>query len=158
MTTNIPLTGKYGAGLTALVDDSDYELVRHYRWRGHPSRNTVYAIRSYVEDGKKRSQLMHCLIAGGVGTDHIDRNGLNNRRSNLRPATVMQNMANQGSRTGRFKGVSWARRQRKWIAKICVAYKQIHLGYFISDVEAALAYDAAARRLNGEYAGVNFVN
>ena len=88
----IPLIGKHGNGLIAIVDDSDFELVSQYRWRGHKAARslTVYA-RGAVD---RKPILMHRLIMqpeAGLHIDHIDGNGLNNSRSNLRCVTQAEN-------------------------------------------------------------------
>jgi hypothetical protein len=101
---------------------------------------------------------MHKLLIPGVSRiDHRNRDGLDNRRENLRPATQSQNMANSRSRPGSslFKGVSWIRRDRRWYASIMFNYRSISLGNYVSEIEAAKAYNAAAIRLFGEYARLN---
>ena len=92
--------------------------------------------------------------------DHIDHNGLNNRRENLRICTVTQNVANKrkGKGSSNFKGVSWHKRDQMWIATIHQKRKQLHLGYFNDELEAAKAYDKAAKDLWGEFAKLNFEN
>jgi len=86
--------------------------------------------------------------------DHIDNNGLNNRRSNLRLATVTQNNANTGLRRNNksgHKGVFWNRQMKKWQAQIRFENKCFHLGYFTDVGLAAEAYADAAQRLFGEF-------
>lgn len=92
--------------------------------------------------------------------DHIDHNGLNNRRSNLRICTQTQNVANQrkGKGSSNFKGVYWNKREQKWRAGIGYKGKDFHLGYFKDELEAAKAYDKAAKDLWGEFAKLNFEN
>jgi predicted Zn-ribbon and HTH transcriptional regulator len=102
---------------------------------------------------------MHQLIAGSRNVDHVDGNGLNNRRSNLRPATKSQNGANarkNPGKTSRYKGVFWDRERSAWQAKIMVNRKALSLGRFASEEDAALAYDLAAREAFGEFALTNF--
>ena len=92
--------------------------------------------------------------------DHRDGNGLNNRHTNLRPATDSQNQANKrkpkNGVTPSFKGVFWHGRDMKWAARIRVNGKRKYLGYFHSEVEAARAYDAVALLHFGEFAKLNF--
>ena len=91
--------------------------------------------------------------------DHIDHNGLNNRRSNLRLCTTAQNARNvfsyKGS-TSKYKGVCWYKEGRKWAAKIKLNNKAYHLGLFEDETEAAIAYDKKARELHGEFGCLNF--
>lgn len=161
----VPLYGKNAAGRVALVDGEDYELVSQYRWHvqedtrpGH--RSGPYARTDVRQAGSGFKPLfMHNLIAGYCKPDHVDGNGLNNQRSNLRPATAGQNMMNRRKRPGvtsRYLGVHWYKTRNKWVAVIHRDRKRRHLGYFSSEIEAALAYDAAARELFGEYARPNF--
>lgn len=157
----IPLT----QGLTALVDDEDYERLKGYRWFGQRSKNgrTGYAM-TKVGHGRKGTKrvYMHQLILGsgapGMEIDHKNCNGLDNRRENLRWATKAQQRANQparrDSRTG-LKGVNLFQ-GRYWAAHIREGGKQRHLGYFPTAEAAARAYDNRARELFGEFAYLNF--
>ena len=96
--------------------------------------------------------------------DHIDRNPLNNKFSNLRLATIAQQNMNQSKFKTKdgvpcssiYKGVSWNKGKQKWRARIVFDKKEIHLGYFIDEKEAALAYDEAATKFFGEFAVLNF--
>lgn len=90
--------------------------------------------------------------------DHANGNGLDNRRENIRPATYHQNNANCCKRwntRSRFKGVCWHKQHNKWYAQIQSHGVKIYLGLFVTQKEAALAYNAAARSLFGEFARVN---
>jgi hypothetical protein len=101
---------------------------------------------------------MHQLITGWPLTDHINGNGLDNRRANLRPASAEENQRNQRKThgTSRYKGVCWFKATKRWHAQIRTGGKRHHLGFYTEEVEAALAYDAAARNLFGDFAAVNF--
>ena len=93
--------------------------------------------------------------------DHVNGDGLDNRRANLRPATAGQNQANRSRNTNgtsRFKGVAWFQKSQKWMAKITHNYKQIYLGCYHTEKEAAIAYNVAALELFGEYARLNNIN
>jgi hypothetical protein len=96
--------------------------------------------------------------AAGIVPDHINRNGLDNRRSNLRIANKQQNCWNSRDRGGvsRFKGVHWKVAEGKWAAAISHDGIRKHLGYFVSEREAAEAYDDAAITFQGEFAFLNF--
>jgi hypothetical protein len=103
---------------------------------------------------------MHNVILGVKGVDHKDGDGLNNRRNNLRVATQAQNSKNRGKRrrcsSSPYIGVWWHKRIGKWQVGIGTNYTITHLGYFDDPIDAARAYDAAARLLHGEFARVNF--
>lgn len=149
-------------GLVTVVDDEDFVALSVYKWYAKKRDHLYYAARNEtLPDGRRRTILMHIAILGVVGVDHADGNGLNNRRYNLRPCNQAQNQGNRrkiGTRncSSKFKGVSWNVRLQKWAAYIRKNYKRIHLGFFSDESEAALAYDAAARKHFGEYAKLNF--
>ncbi len=143
----------------ALVDESDFEYLNQWRWCAQKRRNTFYAVRHTPRvNGKSSLIKMHALLVG-KGCDHIDMNGLNNTRANLRLATRAQNAYNrvaQANNTSGLKGISWHKRDKKWRAQITVNGKNNQLGYFDTPEEAARVYDAAARDLHGEFARLNF--
>lgn len=159
----IPLT----QGKVALVDDEDYELINQWKWYAHESGNTHYAKRNIWigtsrEHRRWQSVAMHRLILNAESAmcvDHIDGNGLNNTRANLRLATHQENLCNQrlykNSPSG-YKGVRFRKDANKWQARIRAEKKELHLGYFDTIEEAARAYDAAARKHFGEFANLNF--
>ena len=105
---------------------------------------------------------MHRIVANaqpGQIVDHIDRNPLNNQEANLRICTNAQNCANRPSQrnngTSRYKGVSWHRQRRRWQAQIQVLGRQMHLGDYLSEIEAASAYNDAAHLHFGDFAYLN---
>jgi hypothetical protein len=155
----IPLT----QGHVAVVDDEDHEWLSQWRWCTKKivlanGRTKLYAHRRIGAS----TITMHRLIMGvnsGEIVDHIDGDGLNNRRSNLRKATVAANCWNSNSRrntSSHYKGVSWHRHVGKWGAAIRLCGRSQHLGYFTDETEAALAYDRAAKEHFGEFARLNF--
>lgn len=141
-------------GRVAIVDDEDFALVSRYSWHFNS-----YGYAGARERGTQRSLLMHRVIMNappGVDVDHINHDGLDNRRLNLRLCTRSQNNANmRPPRPGQFKGV-WKRRGERYQARIQVTGKDTVLGTFGSAEEAARAYDAAAREGFGEFAYLNF--
>lgn len=160
----IPLT----RGQVALVDADVYEVVSQFKWTITPRYTGFYAYRQAPRGGSRKvTQYMHRFImAHYLGhelkrnefVDHIDDNGLNNCRDNIRICTPSQNLANLRSRKGSsiYKGVSLFKASGKWKASICKHRKQIHLGFFTDEADAARAYDAAAKELFGEFALPNF--
>lgn len=150
-------------GLVALVDDEDVALVSEgWAWHAIPSSYTTYAGRRVAAcwADKPVTEMMHRLILGSPEgrVDHINGNGLDNRRCNLRVSTPSQNGGNRragSTGSSRFKGVSWHKRQQRWVAYIRVAGRRIQAGSFVSEVAAARAYDDAAREAFGEFAALN---
>ena len=150
----IPLTqGKF-----AIVDAEDYNWLSRYDWFATKSRQTYYAHR--YSNGKIISMHREIMRAPkGLICDHINHNGLVNRKSNLRLCTGKQNARNRQARSGcssKYKGVYWSKRYKKWRARICFNCRRIHLGYFFDEIKAALAYDDKAVELFSEFAYLNF--
>ncbi len=146
-------------GKWAIVDAADYERLRSYKWLAVEMGRCWYG-RTLKRDG--RPLAMHRLIMDapkGLMVDHIDHNGLNNRKSNLRLCTRKQNRRNRRPNLGgssKYKGVCWCKSSKKFRAAISHNKKRIYLGYFHDEVEAAKAYDEKARELFGEFAYLNF--
>lgn len=142
-------------GKTATIDAADVPLVSAYKW----CVSHEYAMR---RDAKTKATIfMHRLIAEapiGMQVDHINRNGLDNRRSNLRVCTSHQNLGNQYEvrGTSRFKGVAWDRTRKCWKASISRDHRTFNIGRFKVEEDAALAYDVHAREIFGEFAACNF--
>ena len=146
-------------GYEATIDTADVALVSGKHWYAYACLNTVYAARSCIRDGVRTSVSLHRTILevpDGMKVDHVDGNGLNNRRANLRQASHSQNICNQRRRADNrsgFKGVSPSRRtSRKWMARITVEGQRKRLGYFDTPEEAHAAYVEASRRLHGNFA------
>lgn len=156
----IPLT----QGKVAIVDDEDFEQLSRFKWYAFrdSSKRQQWRARRQVTIGKKKQRgiLMHRQLMGFPPgeVDHKNRDGLDNRRSNLRRATDSQQMSNRigshcESKTG-FRGVY--AHCKKFQSHIRDGGVHRFLGTFPTKVEAALAYDKAARRIFGEFAVLNF--
>jgi hypothetical protein len=157
----IPLT----KGHVAIIDAEDAPKVNGLSWYALVSASSeqIYAAtRDKRVRGKSAILLMHRLITDapvGMMVDHENRNGLDNRKGNLRVCTQSQNMANQKRRSigsSAYKGVSWSKWMNRWKACVQFNYRIVHIGYFSDEIDAAKAYDSKARELFGEYARCNF--
>ena len=151
----IPLT----QGFYSLINDCDYELVSRYKWQMHFDGYNRYAIHSYQTDNGIRKLRMHRLILGVTGTtvvDHINGNGLDNRRENIRECEQRENIRNRiktSNTRSRYKGVTW--HSNKWRARISVGGKKFYLGCYTEENSACSAYDNAAKFYHGEFALTN---
>lgn len=164
----IPLT----KGLVALVDDEDYKWAMQFKWYATVYRDgNIYVRRRQMENGINRSIRMHREIMNaspGTEVDHKNGSGLDNRRCNLRFCTRKQNQQNRKVipraissfkgvrfRASRGKGVFFRESKKPWFVTIKQDGKKIHLGYFESKIDAAIAYNIAAIKHFGEFARLN---
>jgi hypothetical protein len=152
-----------------LVDDEDYPKLSKYNWHLDVTPYTVYAIRTVYLDGKKKAIKMHRDILNvtdpKVHVDHKDRDGLNNMKINIRKSTHGENSKNRRSAansTSKYLGVNkhtYIRRGKVyvyWDASLSSDGKvRLNKG-FKSEIEAAKAYDEAAKKYHGEFANLNF--
>lgn len=144
----------------ALVDFEDYEYLNELKWHIHKNGNQLYARSVFYENKKQKSIYMHRLILEPKGKciDHINGNGLDNRKCNLRICERHENALNRKMNINNlsgFKGVSWFKVAKKWRAQI--QYKKIvyYLGSYEKRIDAARAYNKAAIKFFGEFAKLN---
>ena len=150
-------------GKVAIVDDCDYEWLNQWKWH----YNNCYAAHADYSVVPKRMVYMHRAILEAMGfkdfekSDHINRNRLDNRRCNLRPATARQSSCNRGrpktNKSG-YTGVRWCSDTKKWRACVYMYKRTISLGHFEDIKEAAQAYNEAARKYYGEFAVLNDID
>lgn len=148
-------------GYYTTVDDEDYEYLNQFKWRvrlcKHDHRK-IYAIRTSKSIGMHR--VIMNITDPKIQVDHKDGNGLNNQKYNLRVATNQQNIFSSRKSNKKtssiYKGVSYEKDREKWSSKIKLNYKSKSLGRFDNEIDAAKAYDVAARNYFGEFAKLNF--
>lgn len=149
-------------GYFAMVDDEDFEKLNQYKWNVRIVKNTQYAKRSDRYSTPKTIQ-MHRVIMGcdnNMMVDHINGNGLDNRKENLRVCTRSNNLMNSNKPRGegltsKYKGVN--KSGKNWRAEIRINRQGIYLGTFKTEIEAMLAYNEAAIKYFGEFAKLNEV-
>ena len=142
----------------AIVDAADYEELNQYKWHATKAGRTYYAMR---RKGRKLIRMHREILKAprGLVCDHINHDGLDNRKRNLRLCTQGQNCRNKSARKGcssKYIGVSFDKQTKRFSAKICVNFKKIWLGRFESEIEAARARDKKAIEVHGEFACLNF--
>lgn len=150
-------------GHIALVDDEDFSSLSLWKWSASSHKNVVYAVRN-LYSGHTVTIKMHRIVMGLTAgdpryVDHIDGNGLNNRRANLRICTGKQNQGNRRpNRNGssQYKGVYWSKNRGKWNSQIGKNGKSQYIGCLKNEEEAARAYDEAAFEYFGGFARLNF--
>lgn len=164
MTVQVPVNGDY----IVLIDEEDADSVLRLKWEVSKTSRAVggfvhFAVRSRVRVNGRyvRKSLGTFLMNPGPGfeVDHKNGNSLDNRRENLRLATRSQNIANTRKSTSSkspFKGIYFHKAKQRWHASAKFQGKPIHIGYFDSAVDAAIAYDNCARLIHGEFARLNF--
>jgi hypothetical protein len=147
-------------GRFAIVDDKDFDSVNRFAWFVVAHGRRCYArakdLTRRRSNGERPIIYMHRLILGyPVGDiDHKNGDGLDNQRSNLRVCTRSQNMQNQTTRAtskSGFRGVTWNKTARKWVATIGLKGRIVYLGCFESKEEASLIYENAAQEHFGEF-------
>jgi len=147
-----------------MVDDVDYDFLIKHKWHAYKHRDTFYAKRHIWVNGIRTEQGMHREILhlshrDGVEVDHINRDGLDNQRSNLRITTHGLNRHNSKKNTNNisgYRGVHWCNSTKKWVAMIAINRKQKTIGRYRSVISAAEAYDQEAVKYYGSEAILNF--
>lgn len=152
---------KLTQGKIALVDDEDFERLNQFKWYAYFDRYNHYATRRIIIGEKSKLIRMHREILNthkGVHVDHINCNGLDNRKANLRLCTNQQNSFNRkdfhkNNKLG-IKGVYWDEKRKKFAAKIHVNYKSIRLGFYNILGDADSAYRKAENEYFGKFARI----
>ena len=146
-------------GKVALVDDEDFEELNKHKWFAHKNGHTFYALRNSKTENKYRKLIyMHRVIMNtpdDMNTDHIDRDGLNNQKSNLRVCTYAENCRNKKKsplNTSGYKGVHLHKATQKWTSQLRVDGKLISFGYFPSKELAYQAYLEGVKKYHKEFA------
>lgn len=145
------------SGIKFIVSPEDYDSIKSMRWWACKKKYAYYISTTI----RKKNKSLHRILTGakiGQIVDHINGDTLDNRRENLRLVDASQNNFNQKKKKygGPFKGIGWHKRAGKWRARIRAYNQEISLGLYSCPIEAAKAYDEAAKKIHGEYARVNF--
>lgn len=149
----------------ALVDDEDFEYLNQFKWYANFDGNEFYVIRKCPTlTNKKNSISIHREIMkppSGMIVDHINHDTFDNRKINLRICTFAENLRNKKiykNNTSKYKGVNYNIQVKKWLVRISLNNKRIHVGYFLTPIEGAKAYNEAALKYHGEFANLNKID
>lgn len=153
---------KLTLGKFAQVDDEDYDYLNQWRWYAKKSWNTFYARRQTIIDGKRVTIIMHRLIMNtpsDLQVDHIDHNGLNNQRNNLRNCTNQQNSLNRNlyKESSKYLGVRYCDSGKNQGLFTAHMRPYLHLGFFKTEEEAMIAYNNMAVKLFGQFANLRTI-
>lgn len=147
-------------GKHAIINSDDWDLIKTHKWFAYKNGNNFYAA-TQIPIGKRKQRMlgMHRVIIGSHDkkyvVDHIDGNGLNNTRENLRLCKPQENSKNSSIRKTNksgFKGVDFHKGSKKWRAQISSNGKKIHIGYFDTPINAHKAYCEFAKKHHQEFA------
>jgi len=150
---------KLTRGKVTIVDNEDFDYLNQFKWKAQKATHSWYANRVEYINGKQRILYMHRVIIcanKGQIVDHIDMEGLNNQKHNLRICSVSQNAMNRKPlllKSSKYLGV--CRYKNKWRAGLKHEGKQHHLGDYDSEIDAAIAYNSGAKRIHGDFARLN---
>ena len=154
-----------GEGRFTIVEPADYYKFGHLKWSAAGENERFYAVRVLKQTiaGRVKTSFLHREILDapkGTLVDHENGDSLDNRRANLRFATPAQNTYNRpkirGKTASKYIGLYFIKEIKKWGARIRYQGKRIYLGSFETQIEAAKAYDEAAKKYHGEFARLNF--
>jgi beta-glucosidase/6-phospho-beta-glucosidase/beta-galactosidase len=142
----------------SIIDDEDYETISKNKWSAYKGHNTYYACRTIKKDKKKTSVQMHRTILKltdpSLVVDHVNGNGLDNRKENLRICTDSQNLMNRSkpkNNTSGYKGVSYSKSKKKYTAQIGINWKVYNLGFYDTAEEASKVYQERAKKEFGKF-------
>ena len=158
----LSISGKNKGKYFSRVDDDDFESLNRFKWYVSLEKKSYAARREYL-NGKNRivkmhREIMNCKAGNCILIDHVDGDGLNNQKINLRFATFSQNNMNRviaKNKIIKSKGVSKAFKSKTFRVRIGINNKSIYVGSFKTEIEAAAAYDEAAKKLHKEFANLN---
>lgn len=140
---------KLTKGKVSIVDDDLFEYLNRFKWHASKNGNVFYARRAISMNPGYHGLYLHHIVIGfplhKKQIDHINGDGLDNRRKNLRIVTQRQNLSNlkihrEGKTSSMYVGVYWHSPYKKWASKIRVNGKRIFLGYFTNEKRAGEAY------------------
>jgi hypothetical protein len=144
-------------GKVALVDDDDFGVLNQYVWSAYKDCHTFYAVGRFKIRGNRKMVKMHHIIIGhplpGYVCDHIDGNGLNNQRHNLRFLTYRESCLNRRnvSRMSKYPGVVWMNKQKKWASQLWIKGKHKYLGLYSTEEDAFIAYMTIVKKENPQF-------